>query len=133
MQLPLITVLSLFSGSVKSSSFAPLWTVACQTPLSMGLSRQDHWSGLPCPPPRNLPNPGIEPRSPALQADSLLSEPPGKPGNTGVGSLSLLQGLFPTQESNWGLLRCGQILYPRSYPGSPHPWLVTCNFMFRRQ
>ena len=45
----------------------------------MGFSRQEYWSGLPCPPPGDLPNPGIEPRSPALQADSLPSEPPGKP------------------------------------------------------
>ena len=55
------------------------WTVACKAPLSMGFSRQEYWSGWPFPPPGNLPNPGIEPRSPALQADSLLSESPGKP------------------------------------------------------
>ena len=54
------------------------WAVAHQAPLSMGFSRQEHWSGLPCPPPGDLPNPGIEPRSPTLQADSLPSEPPGK-------------------------------------------------------
>ena len=54
------------------------WTVAHQAPLSMGFSRQEYWSGLPCPSPDDLPNPGIEPGSPALQAD-LLSEPPGKP------------------------------------------------------
>ena len=66
----------------------------------------------------NLPNPGIEPRSPALQADSLPAEPQGKPKNIGVGSLSLLQWIFPTQESNWGLLHCRQILYQLSYQGS---------------
>ena len=49
-----------------------------QAPLSMGFSRQEYWSGLPCPPPGDLPDPEIEPRS-ALQVDSLLSEPPGKP------------------------------------------------------
>ena len=54
------------------------WTVACQASLSMGFSRQDYWSGLPFPSPGDLPNPGIEPRSCALQADSLPSEPPGK-------------------------------------------------------
>ena len=54
------------------------WTVAHQAPLSMRISRQEYWSGLPCPPPGDLPNPQIEPRSPALQADSLPSEPPGK-------------------------------------------------------
>ena len=57
-----------------------LWTVACcQAPLSMGFSRQEYWSGLPFPFPGDLPNPGIDLRSPALQADSLPSQPPGKP------------------------------------------------------
>ena len=82
-----------------------------------GFSQQEYWSGLPCPPPGDLPNPGTEPRSPALQADSLPSEPPGKPVNTGVGSLSLLQGNFPTQKLNWGFLHCKQILYQLSYRG----------------
>ena len=59
-----------------------------------GFSRQEYWSELPCPPPGDLPNPGIEPRSPVYQVDSLPSEPPGKSKNTGVGSLSLLQGIF---------------------------------------
>ena len=68
---------------------------------------------------RDLPNPGIEPRSPALQADSLSAEPPGKPKNTGVGSLSLLQWIFPIQELNQGLSHCRQILYQLSYQGSP--------------
>ena len=84
-----------------------------------GFSRQEYWSGLPCPPPGNLPNPGIKPRSPALQVDSLPSEPPEKPKNTGVGSLPLLQGVFPKQELNQGLLNCRQILYQLSYQGSP--------------
>ena len=53
-----------------------------------------------CPPPGDLPNPETELRSPALQVDSLPAEPPGKPKNTGVGNLSLLQGIFLTQESN---------------------------------
>ena len=66
-----------------------------------GFSKQEYWSGLPCPPPGDLSNPGIKPRSPALQEDSLPSELPEKPKNTGVGSLSLLQGIFPTQELNW--------------------------------
>ena len=64
-----------------------------------GFSRQEYWSRLPCPPSGDLPNPGIEPRFPALQVDSLPSEPPGKPKNTGVGSLSL-QGILLTQELN---------------------------------
>ena len=74
------------------------------------------WVAFPFP--RGLPNPGIKPRFPILQADSLPAEPPGKPKNTGVGSLSLLQGIFPTQESNQGLLHCRRILYQLSYQGS---------------
>ena len=58
---------------------AAVQTAARQDPLSMGFSRQEYQSGLPCPPPGDLPDPGIEARSPALQADSLLSEPPGMP------------------------------------------------------
>ena len=54
------------------------WTVVHQVPLSVGFSRQEYWSGLPFPSPGDLPDPGIEPRSPALQADALLSELPGK-------------------------------------------------------
>ena len=65
---------------VKSLSCVRLlatpWTVAYQAPLSMGFSRQEYWSGLPFPSPGDLPDPGIEPRFPALQGDSLLSEPP---------------------------------------------------------
>ena len=57
-----------------SNSFASLWTVACQTPLSMGFPRQEYWSGLPFSSPGDLPNLGIEPGSPALQADDLLNE-----------------------------------------------------------
>ena len=69
--------------------------------------------------PGILLKPGVKHRSPALQVDSLPAEPPGKPNNTGVGSLSLPQGIFPSQESNWGLLCCRQILYQLSYQGSP--------------
>ena len=54
--------------------FATPWTVAYQVPLSMGFSRQEYWSGLPFPSPGDLPDPGIDPGSPALQADALLSE-----------------------------------------------------------
>ena len=59
--------------------FGTLWTVAHQAPLSMEFSRQEYWSGLPFPPSGNLSEPGIKPGSPALQADSLPFEPPGKP------------------------------------------------------
>ena len=61
------------------SDSATPWTVAYQAPLSMEFSRQEYWSGLPFPSPGDLPNPGIEPGSPALQADALPSEPTGKP------------------------------------------------------
>ena len=68
---------------VKSLSrvrlFATPWTVVYQAPPSMGFSRQEYWSGLPFPSPGDLPDPGIEPGSPTLQADALTSEPPGKP------------------------------------------------------
>ena len=58
--------------------FATPWTVAYQTPLPQGFPKQEYYSGLPFPFPGDLPDPGIEPRSSALQADTLLSEPPGK-------------------------------------------------------
>ena len=86
---------------------------------SMEFSRLEYRSGQPFPTPGDLPNPRIEPRSPALQADSLPAEPQGKPKNTRVGSLSLLQQIFSTQESNHGLLQCRWILYQLSYQGSP--------------
>ena len=60
-----------------SDSVTP-WTVAHQAPLSIGFPGQEYWSGVPFPSPGDLPDPGIEPRSPVLQADSLPSEPPGK-------------------------------------------------------
>ena len=73
------------SKSVSHSSHVRLfvipWTIVHQSPLSMELSRQEYWSGLPHPSPGDLPNSGIEPRSPTLQAGSLPSEPPGKPGS----------------------------------------------------
>ena len=77
--------------------------------------RQEHWSALLCPPPGDLLNPGMEHSSSTLQVDSLLTEPPGKPKITEVGNLSLLQGIFLTQDSNQSLLYCRQILYQLSY------------------
>ena len=93
--------------------------IACQASLSTGFSRQEYWSRLLCPPPGNLPHSGVEPMSPTLRVESLPSEPPGKPKNTGVGSLSLFQQIFLTQELNQGLLYCRQILYQLSCQGSP--------------
>ena len=97
----------------------------------MGSSRQEHGSRLPFPSPGDLPNPGIKPESPTLQADALTSEPPGKPlkyffephfwgergKHTGVGCQSLLQGIFPTQGSNPSLPHCRQTLYRLSHLG----------------
>ena len=86
---------------VKSLSrvrlFVTPWTVAYQAPPSMGFSRQDYWSGLPFPSPGDLPNPGIEPWSPTLEADALTSEPPGKP------NIYLYKSLNKKQES-FGIL-----------------------------
>ena len=76
-------------------------------------ARIPEWVAFPFS--RDLPNPGIKSRSPALQADSLPAEPQGKPKNTGVGSPSLLQGIFLTQELNWSLLHYRQNLYQLSY------------------
>ena len=109
----------MLSRSVVSDSLKPHGLEPARLLCPWGFSRQEYWSGLPCPPSGDLPNPGIEPRSPTLQVDSLLPEPPGKPKNTGLGSSSLFQRIFPTQESNPGLLHCRQILYQLSYQGSP--------------
>ena len=94
----------------------------------MDFSMPEFWSGYPFPSPGDLPNLGIEPRSPTLQADSLPAKPQGKPKNTGVDSLSLLQQVFlPTKESNWGPLYYRRILYKLSYQGSPqHMELTQC-------
>ena len=70
-----LTHCAVLSHSVMSDSLTP-WTAAHQPPLFMGFFRQEYWNGLSCPPPGDLPDPGIEPRSPLLQADSLPSEPP---------------------------------------------------------
>ena len=94
---------TVLSRSVVSNSLKPHGLQPTRLLCPWGFSRQEYQSVLPCPPPADLPNPGIEHRSPALQADSLSSEPPGKPKNTGMCSLSLRQWNFPTQELSWGL------------------------------
>ena len=90
----------MLSCSVMSNSLQPHGLQPTRLLCPWGFSRQEYWSRLPCPPPGDLPNSGIEPRSPTVQADALSSEPPGKPNNTGVGKLFLLQGIFLTQEPN---------------------------------
>ena len=85
----------------------------------MEFSRPEYWSRQLFPSPGNFPNPGIKPRSSALQVDSLPAEPQGKSKNTAVGSVSFLQRVFPTQESEGGLLHCRWILYQFIFQGSP--------------
>ena len=109
----------MLSHSVVSSSLQPHALESARLLCPWGFFRPEYWSGLPLHPPGDLPNPGIKPRSPALQADSLLSEPLEKTKNTGVGSLSLCQEIFLTQKLNWDLLHFRQILYQLSYQGSP--------------
>ena len=76
-------MLLILLAAVKSLShvrfFAAPWTVVYQAPPSMEFSRQEYWSGLPFPSPEDLPDPGLKPWSPTLQADALPSEPPGEP------------------------------------------------------
>ena len=81
-----ISYISCIGGSLVTKSCLPLatpWTVACQSPLSMGSSRQEYWSGFPFPSPGDFPDPGIEPGSLVLQADSLPTELQGKPSCIG--------------------------------------------------
>ena len=99
--------------------FATPWTVAHQAPLSLGSLQPGILEQVAMPSSRGSPQP-----SDRNQADSLPSEPPGKPKNTGVGSLSLLQTVFPTLESNQGLPQCRQILYQLSYQESPGKSLI---------
>ena len=83
----------------------------------MDFSRPECWSGWPFSSPGDLPNPGIKSKCPAFQADSLPAQPQRKPKNIGVGSLCLLRQIFPTQESNRGLLHYRRILDALSYQG----------------
>ena len=78
-QLKRLSSSSIVYSSVPSNSLRPQCNVAHQAPLSTGFSRQEHWSGMPFPSAGDPPHPGIEPKSPALQEDSLPAEPPGKP------------------------------------------------------
>ena len=95
--------------------FVTPWAIAFQALLSMGILRAIILEWVACLSPENLHNPGIKSRSPSVQVNSLLSEPPEKPKNTGVGNLSLLQRIVPTQELNQGLLPCRWILDQLSY------------------
>ena len=101
--------------------FATPWTVARLLYPWNSLRQILEWVATPFS--RESSKPRIEPRFPTLWADSLSAELQGKPKNSGMGSLSLLQWTFPTQELNQGLLHCRRILYQLSYEGSP-PWPV---------
>ena len=111
-------ICAVLSCSVVSDSLRPPWTAAPRLLCPWGFSRQEYWYGLPHPPPGDLPNAGIKPRSSSVQVDSWPSVPPGKPKNTGVGSL-FFQRIFTTQESNQGLLHCRLILYQLNYQEIP--------------
>ena len=102
--------------------FATPWAVTYQAPPSMGFSRQEYWSGVPFPSPGNHPNPRIKPRSPAWQADSLTSEPPGKPSKaetmTNTHTQTLRHSHIPKPTDlriqsipvSWGLPHCSLLL-----------------------
>ena len=83
------------------------------------MEAQEYWSGLPCPPPGGLLNSGVEPRSPTLQADPLLTEQPGQPKNTEVGSLSLLLGNLPDPGNELGSPAFQVDSLPNEVPGKP--------------
>ena len=102
-------------SEVKWKLLSPVWLCETMDYTVHGVlqARTLEWVTLP------FSRRSSQPRSPALQVDSLPAEPQGKPKNTGVGSLFLLQHIFPTQESNQGLLHCMWILYQLSYQGSP--------------
>ena len=111
---------NVLSRSVMSDSLPPHGLQPARVLCPWGFSRQGYWIGVPCPPPGDSPDPGIASRSPALQEDSLPSEPPGKPKNALVGSLSLLQGIFQTQESKEsGSPALQADSFPAELPGKP--------------
>ena len=115
--------------SVVSDSVTPR-TVAQQAPLSMGILQARILEWVACPAPGDLPNPGIKPTCPELWADSLLAEPQGKPKSTGVGSLSLLQGIFPTQELNRGLPTLQTDSLPTELSGKMLDCLIQIHLIF---
>ena len=113
-------------------TFATPQTLAHQAHLSIGILQARILEGLPCPPPGDLPNPGMEPRSPILQAYSLPSESPEKPMKSGMDSLSLLQRIFLTQESNWDILHLQADSLPAELLGKPTLWIAEVIFQCQR-
>ena len=114
---------------VKSLSrvrlFAIPWTVVYQASLSMGFSRQEYWSGLPFPSPGDLLDPGIDPRSPALQADALPSEPP---GNTTTSYPKLKEILF-SRAVNLGFQK---VIYIQASICQRKKTHLNCSFFWRK-
>ena len=122
--------------------FATPWTIACQAPLSMGFSRQEYWSGLPFPSLSQDKESEVAQLCPTLRPNGLqptrLLRPWNFPGkSTGLGCHFLLQGIFPTQGLNPGLLHCRQTLYHLSHLSVSHlsnprngPSVVCCEAMF---
>ena len=113
---PFLNLCVVPSLSVVSDSVTP-GIVVHQAPLSMGFPRQECWNWLLFPTPGDLPNLGIKPRSPALQANSLLPEPPGKPKNTGWVVYPFSRG--SSWSRNWAAVSC--LLYQLSYQGRSIP------------
>ena len=101
---------AVLSHPVVSDSLRPHGLQPTRLLCPRGFSRQEYCSGLPCPPPGDVPNPGTEPRSAALQADSLPSEPPGNPENTGVGSLSFPRWCYNSSQRQCPHVDCHLIL-----------------------
>ena len=106
------------SPSVVSNSVTP-WTIS-----PMELSRPEYWSVQPFS--RKSSQPRDQTQVPTLQTESLPVKPPGKPKNTGVSNLSLLQWIFPTEELNRGMLYCRRILYQLSYKGRANMQGICC-------
>ena len=98
-------------------TLATAWTIAHQAPLSMGFSRQEYWSGLPFPSPGDLSHSGIEPGSPALQADSLPTEPGGNPKTTGGVANPFSKGIDPGIEPGAPALQVDSL--PAELSGKP--------------
>ena len=125
------SVISWVTKKVQNVQFLPTpWIIACQAPLSMETSRLEYGSGLPCPPPGDLPNPGVKPGSPALQADSRPAELP--PSNQKFGSNSLAHREMPFKTKvflNGDCLRCTLRIW---VPGAPETELscVTLHLLF---
>ena len=105
--------------SVMSRLFVTPWTAAHQAPLSMEILQARILEWVAMPSSRGSSQPWDQTQVSCMQAGSLPAEPPGNLTTTGVGSLSLFQGIFPTQKSNQDLLHCRWFLYQLSYQGSP--------------